>query len=204
MKKILFILTFILLFAAFASAETTILRFDFDLYSNDTIMLKDITASTGTFEESENGDLPYQMVLVDEDNVMHLLSFDEIFLRMTDPPTVVEKKSISKKLPYLGNVGELFIYHDEKLLFNYDMEELCNHDAICSGFENELICPKDCVIKEQESVSKTGREEKKIEEIDLTGKKIQFVISIGIICMILALVLIILLTKHKKGHGKRK
>ena len=75
MKKVLIILTFILLLTAFASAETTVLRFDFDLYSNDTIILKDITASTGTFEESENGDLPYQMVLVDEDNVMHLLSF---------------------------------------------------------------------------------------------------------------------------------
>lgn len=204
-----------------ASAETTVLRFDFDLHSNDTVELAGVLAAEGTFEEGpagqrtdakEKDNLSYQLLIVEEENVLHFLGFDVNFLLMTDPPQVVDRRIISKKVPYFGNIGTLMLYHNDRLIFDYDLEKLCNHDTVCNGFENEITCAQDCVPERRERAERIGQiaEEKGGEILEQKAGFVsqgnrQFLVFISIVCMILALLLAIILTKHKKmHHGKRK
>jgi hypothetical protein len=208
---LLIVIVLILLFAAAAAAETSVMRVDFELSSDDKVTLRNIATSIGTFEENTDESLPYQILLVDEDEVLHLLTFDETFLRMTNPPSVLDRKIVSKKLPYYGNIGELMIYHNDNLAFKYDLKNLCNYDLVCSGFETEITCPSDCVteMREREEKIKIYKDKKEkitagVEDETLKRSK-QFAIIITIILMIIALFLIIILTKNrKKTYGQRR
>ncbi|MBW3014728.1 hypothetical protein KY335_05840 [Candidatus Woesearchaeota archaeon] len=210
-SAILVVIVFMFLFAAVASAETSVMRVDFELSSDDKVTLRNIATSIGTFEENTDESLPYQILLVDEDEVFHLLTFDETFLRMTNPPSVLDQKIISKKLPYYGNVGELMIYHDERLAFKYDLKNLCNYDFVCSGFETDITCPSDCISELRENAEKIqvyrDKKEKEITGVEdqVMKRNKQFAIIITIVLMLIALFLIIILTKgNKKTHGKRR
>jgi len=220
MILLLFVLSFSSVFA-----ETNVMRVDFSLSEDGTVRLINVENSKGTYEEANFSAADF-IQIVDEDVVKYYLPYEESFYRLTDLPSFVDEKLVTKKLPYLGSRGELNFYKDGNLKFSFELQDLCNLDGKCTGYENKINCPFDCQQNYIESLEERAEQKKLEEEVkaDLIKKQLQkaeqeiaeknkqrnFILLMAIIGMVLLFTLYIILhkgvkhhIKHHKNNGRR-
>ena len=73
-------------------------------------------------------------------------SWVPVTFKLLDAPAPLSRMTITRRLPYFGNVGELRIERRNKTVATFDLNKLCNNDGWCRGFENGLSCPADCSV----------------------------------------------------------
>jgi hypothetical protein len=203
-------------------AETNIMRIDFSLADDGKVRLINVENSRGTYEVA-NFSTSNFIEIVDDDVVKYYLPFEESFYRLTDLPSIVEEKLVTKKLPYLGSRGKLNFYKDGDLQLTFDLEELCDLDGKCTGYENKINCPYDCEPNYMEQLEKRRKERKLAEQLktDLLNKQKEnlekelaqrnrernFMLLMAIIGMVLLFTLYIILHKgikhHKEKNGRK-
>ncbi|MBW3018298.1 hypothetical protein KY325_04005 [Candidatus Woesearchaeota archaeon] len=195
--------------ATIVSAETNIMRIDFMLTDEGEVNLINIKNSRGTFEVA-NFSAAHYIELVENNQTRYYLPFDESFYRLTDLPTIMNQKLVTKKLPFLGDIGTLNIYKNGELKLSYDLRKLCDFDTECAGYENEINCPYDCdpdyMSSLEKRITQLKLEEKEraelikleFEKAGKRAKQINFFIIMAIIGKVLLFTLFFILHKEIK------
>ncbi|MBD3259204.1 hypothetical protein GF371_01075 [Candidatus Woesearchaeota archaeon] len=202
--------------AAGVLAETNIMRLDFMLTDEGEVNLINIENSRGTFEVA-NHSAGHYIEIVEDNRTRYYLPFDESFYRLTDLPTIVNQKLVTKKTPYFGDRGTLNIYKNGELKLSFDLQKLCDFDGECNDYENKINCPYDCdsfyLDRLQDRIEEAKKEQKRraelvkleLEKLEEETKRKNFFIIIAITGMVLLLTLYFILhrgIKHKK-HGRK-
>jgi hypothetical protein len=148
-----------LLMIASACVEArTVLKMTYTVDKNDAVELLELKPTIGTFDRENPRKQSYSLYIEDGDQLLYTsylpLSFKRSFVGETDEMTEwqsMDKITVMNKLPYFGNYGTIKIYHDDKVIFSYDLKNLCNDDKVCNNYENSLVC-KDCDVTKDDSV----------------------------------------------------
>ena len=223
-KRLVGIMAMILLVAIislpFVFAETNIMRVDFSLADDGKVRLINVENSKGTYEEANFSAANY-IEIVDDDIIKYYLPFEESFYRLTDLPSIVNEKLVTKKLPYFGSKGNLNFYKNGELKHTFELEKLCNLDGKCTGYENKINCPYDCQPNYMESLKERAGNRKQAEQAkadlikrqrERTEQKVleknrerNFILLMAIVGMVLLFTLYIILhkgIKHRKNGRK--
>ena len=133
----------ILILAAPAIAQTA-LDVEFYIHQDGKAELIQVTPVIGYFDEVNQFEQDYKLVVLDKTGIIYLTYFPVDFTLYTDPPRKVDKTWVKRRVPYIGNVGQIQVYKQDTPILVYYPKDLCNYDGVCNNDENYISCSADC------------------------------------------------------------
>ena len=143
MKKILILLTCLLLVPSLALAEG-IYIFEFELHRDKTVDFISLQKSEGTVTKSQKGS--YAVLLADESGAeLWQTTFPAVFIVTTTPPKLLDSITMTVKLPADPRAKAVGIMtEDGEILFARPITSSCDMDGTCDENEDYFSCPVDC------------------------------------------------------------
>lgn len=139
-------------FPTLAAQSNDVLVLSAWIYKNDSVVLNDIYVSKGKYDEANPNQDTYLIQVVQNGKLRYSSYFPIFFEILTEPPTEVDRILLSRNLPYFGNNASITIYKEGSLIFEYDLNKLCDNNGSCDKFENHLSCPYDCPLNQSDKL----------------------------------------------------
>lgn len=145
---------FAVLFALFAASvlaqEERSLSLTLAFYMNGSVEASDIWVRYGSPDlrnVAESSD--YKIVLKFKDGSLIEQFYEVIFLMAAEteegPETFQTPYTLlNAEFAYRDNTDKIEVYQDNKLIYQKDLESLCNNDILCNNEETSISCPNDC------------------------------------------------------------
>lgn len=78
-------------------------------------------------------------------------NYDLDFVKLSDPPRIVDYEIITEKIPYDEKMYGLAFYKDNQILLQKYLD-VCDYNAKCDKKENAVSCPSDCSVSDFDMV----------------------------------------------------
>lgn len=143
-----------------ASAQAGTIFFLYaDIHRNDTIGLKDFKIMDGDQNMDSGGLGNYKFHIISyEKKTLFESKFQQSFVtyresigedgNMRGEEVTLDTVSKFIRLPYFKEAKTIELYHEDDLIFSLEVADyVCNHNAVCNTYENNLNCPDDCKIQ---------------------------------------------------------
>ena len=150
-KRFLAVITFFLLSISLAFAqEDRSLSIAFTFYMNGSVEASDIWVRYGSPDlrnVAENSD--YKIAIKFKDGSSIEQFYDVIFLMAAEteggPETFQTPYTLlNAEFSYRENPDKIEVYHDNDLIYQKSLENLCNNDLLCNNDEISISCSNDC------------------------------------------------------------
>jgi len=219
MKKSFFMslcfIVYIFVSSTISYAIGSSLKIGLNVCINDSVTL-DALKVIPKSEEFQGNSGEYDIKIVDgEGNILYDAKVHLNFFIMTDPPREVNNTIFYEAIPFYGTNTSIRFYKNEKLLFDYDLKNLCNNDNYCNSNENYLSCPADCpldkkdglCIKEQDSVCDPDCPQKQDQDCTAAPAQVKTdnttrILIAAIIAVILLFIILFIMIRIKTGSEK--
>ena len=150
-KRVLLALVIAVFFSAFAFAqEQRSIAFTFTFHKNGSVEASDIWARYGAPDLRNVADeSDYKIVLSFKDGSKIEQFYNVVFLIAAETETGSDLFEapytlLNAEFEYKDDIDKVEIYRKNEIIFQQDLEFLCNSDNLCNNKETSISCPSDC------------------------------------------------------------
>lgn len=141
---------FLLLTALAIAQEEKAVSFSFTFHSDDSVEIDDVWVREGVPDlRNIVNSSDYKIVVSFKDQTSIEQFYEVVFLvaaQTEEGSSAFETQStfLNAEFAYKENPGKVQIYHGSKLIFEKNLEFLCNNDNSCNNEETSISCSSDC------------------------------------------------------------